>query len=92
MPDPRVPKPWQVQEGRPPVPKAGPEKPCQWCGDAFQPSRAWSKYCSVNCRDRHFDAYHPRMFNPQVGERLQLKFLAEKKAELDAAAKARRRP
>lgn len=28
---------------------------CPGCGNAFNPSRSWSKYCSENCRKRAWD-------------------------------------
>jgi hypothetical protein len=31
---------------------AGPDPRCNACGQPFQPRRGWSRYCTVNCKQR----------------------------------------
>jgi hypothetical protein len=32
------------------VPKVKTEKACDLCGEKFEASRKWAKYCSIKCR------------------------------------------
>ena len=50
--------------------KIYPEQPCEFCGQLFQPSRAWHRFCRPECRWDGWDASHPRTRTTQL-ERIE---------------------
>lgn len=40
-------------------------KSCEFCGDEFEPSRFWQKYCSVKCRNDKYWSTHDRKTIPK---------------------------